>query len=46
MRAGVEILLLLLDWCRLDVMHVSHQGIRHGMLIAHGLKGAAWWRED
>ena len=46
MRAGVEILLLLLDWCRLDSLHVSHEGIRHGMLIARGLKGAAWWKED
>jgi len=46
MRAGVEILLLLLDWCGLDVLHVSHQGIRHGMLAAYLRRGDDWWRED
>lgn len=45
MRAGVEILLLLLDWCGLDILHVSHQGLRHGMLIAHQRSGDDWWRE-
>lgn len=46
MRAGVEVLLLLLDWCGLDVLHVSHEGIRHGILMAFREKGDDWWRED
>ncbi|MDQ6691453.1 MAG: hypothetical protein M3Z13_01675, partial [Candidatus Dormibacteraeota bacterium] len=32
MRGGVEVLLLLLDWAGLHNLHVSHRGIRHGML--------------
>ena len=44
MRAGVEALLLLLDWYGLAVLHVSHQGLRHGMLLAYlerGMTGGA-----
>ena len=44
MRAGVEVLLLLLDWYGLAVMHVSHQGLRHGMLLAYLERGDAWFR--
>ena len=44
MRAGVEVLLLLLDWYGLAVMHVSHQGLRHGMLLAYLERGNAWFR--
>ena len=44
MRAGVEELLLLLDWYGLAVLHISHQGLRHGMLLAYLERGDAWWR--
>lgn len=44
MRAGVEVLLLLLDWYGLAILHVSHQGLRHGMLLAHLERGEDWWR--
>jgi len=44
MRAGVEALLLLLDWYGLAVLHVSHEGLRHGMLLAYLEKGDDWWR--
>ena len=44
MRAGVEVLLLLLDWYGLAVLHVSHQGVRHGMLLAYLERGQDWWR--
>jgi len=44
MRAGVEVLLLLLDWYGLAAMHVSHQGLRHGMLLAYLERGDAWFR--
>jgi exopolyphosphatase/guanosine-5'-triphosphate,3'-diphosphate pyrophosphatase len=44
MRAGVEVLLLLLDWYGLAVLHVSHQGLRHGMLLAYLESGEDWWR--
>jgi exopolyphosphatase/guanosine-5'-triphosphate,3'-diphosphate pyrophosphatase len=44
MRAGVEALLLLLDWYGLAVLHVSHQGLRHGMLLAYLERGNDWWR--
>jgi exopolyphosphatase/pppGpp-phosphohydrolase len=44
MRAGVEVLLLLLDWYGLAVLHVSHEGLRHGMLLAHLEHGDDWWR--
>jgi exopolyphosphatase/guanosine-5'-triphosphate,3'-diphosphate pyrophosphatase len=44
MRAGVEGLLLLLDWYGLAVLHISHQGLRHGMLLAYLERGNDWWR--
>jgi exopolyphosphatase/pppGpp-phosphohydrolase len=44
MRAGVEALLLLLDWYGLAVLHISHQGLRHGMLLAYLERGEDWWR--
>ena len=44
MRAGVEVLLLLLDWYGLAVLHISHQGLRHGMLLAYLERGEEWWR--
>lgn len=44
MRAGVEVLLLLLDWYGLAVLHVSHQGLRHGMLLAYLERGEDWWK--
>ena len=43
MRAGVEALLLLLDWYGLAVLHISHQGLRHGMLLAYLERGNDWW---
>ena len=44
MRAGVEVLLLLLDWYGLAVLQISHQGIRHGMLLAYLERGNDWFR--
>jgi exopolyphosphatase/guanosine-5'-triphosphate,3'-diphosphate pyrophosphatase len=44
MRAGVEVLLLLLDWYGLAVLQISHQGIRHGMLLAYLERGNEWFR--
>ena len=44
MRGGVEVLLLLLDWYGLAVLAISHQGLRHGMLLAYLERGDAWWR--
>ena len=44
MRAGVEVLLLLLDWYGLAVLHISHQGLRHGMLLAYLERGDVWFR--
>jgi exopolyphosphatase / guanosine-5'-triphosphate,3'-diphosphate pyrophosphatase len=43
MRAGVEELLLLLDWYGLALLHISHEGLRHGMLLAYLEKGDDWW---
>lgn len=43
MRAGVEMLLLLLDWYGLAVLHVSHEGLRQGMLLAYLESGEEWW---
>jgi exopolyphosphatase/guanosine-5'-triphosphate,3'-diphosphate pyrophosphatase len=45
MRAGVEALLLLLDWYGLALLHISHQGLRHGMLLAYLESGKDWWKE-
>jgi exopolyphosphatase / guanosine-5'-triphosphate,3'-diphosphate pyrophosphatase len=44
LRGGVEILLLLLDFYGLDRIQVSHEGIRHGMLLAYLEKGDDWYR--
>jgi exopolyphosphatase/guanosine-5'-triphosphate,3'-diphosphate pyrophosphatase len=44
MRAGLEELLLLLDWYGLAVLHISHEGLRHGMLLAYLEHGEDWWR--
>ena len=44
MRGGVEVLLLLLDWYGLAALHVSHQGLRHGMLLAYLERPDSWWR--
>lgn len=45
LRAGVEALLLLLDWYGLALFHVSHEGLRHGMLLAYLERGEDWWRD-
>jgi exopolyphosphatase / guanosine-5'-triphosphate,3'-diphosphate pyrophosphatase len=44
MRAGVEVLLLLLDWYGLAVLQVSYAGLRHGMLLAYLERGDDWYR--
>jgi exopolyphosphatase/guanosine-5'-triphosphate,3'-diphosphate pyrophosphatase len=44
MRGGVEVLLLLLDWYGLALLQISHQGIRHGMLLAYLERGNEWFR--
>jgi exopolyphosphatase/pppGpp-phosphohydrolase len=46
MRAGVEVLLLLLDWYGLAVLQVSHEGLRHGMLLAYLERGEDWWKQQ
>ena len=45
MRGGVEELLLLLDWFGLALLHISHEGLRHGMLLAYLQHGVNWWRD-
>jgi exopolyphosphatase/guanosine-5'-triphosphate,3'-diphosphate pyrophosphatase len=45
LRAGVEALLLLLDWYGLALLHVSHEGLRHGMQLAYLDNGEDWWRD-
>lgn len=45
MRGGVEALLLLLDWYGLAVLHVSHEGLRHGMILAYLERGSNWWKD-
>ncbi|GAC1504114.1 MAG: hypothetical protein NVS1B3_00140 [Candidatus Dormibacteraceae bacterium] len=44
MRAGIEALLLFLDWYGLAVLQISHEGLRHGMLMAYLERGKDWWR--
>ena len=44
MRAGIEALLLILDWYGLALLHVSHEGLRQGMLLAYLQRGEDWWR--
>ena len=43
LRGGVEILLLLLDHYGLDRLHVSYEGLRHGMLLAYVACADDWW---
>jgi len=45
LRAGVEALLLLLDWYGLALLHVSHEGLRHGMQLAYLERGEDWGRD-
>lgn len=45
LRGGIEALLLFLDWYGLALLHVSHEGLRHGMLLAYLERGGDWWRE-
>jgi len=45
LRAGVEVLLLLLDWYGLAILHVSHEGLRHGMLLSYLERGEDWWTD-
>jgi exopolyphosphatase / guanosine-5'-triphosphate,3'-diphosphate pyrophosphatase len=45
LRAGVEVLLLFLDWYGLALLHVSHEGLRHGMLLAYLERGGDWYRD-
>ncbi len=44
MRAGIEVLLLILDWYGLALLQISHEGLRHGMLLAYLEKGQDWYR--
>lgn len=44
LRGGVELLLLLLDFYGLDRFHVSHAGLRQGMILAYLERGDDWWR--
>jgi exopolyphosphatase/guanosine-5'-triphosphate,3'-diphosphate pyrophosphatase len=44
LRAGVEILLLLFDYYGLDRFHVSHEGLRHGMMFAYLERAEQWYR--
>lgn len=43
MRGGVEVLLLLLDWAGLDRLHISIEGLRHGMILAYLERGEDWY---
>jgi exopolyphosphatase/guanosine-5'-triphosphate,3'-diphosphate pyrophosphatase len=45
MRGGVEALLLFLDWYGLAVLQVSHEGLRHGMILAYLERGSSWWKD-
>lgn len=45
LRGGVEVLLLFLDWYGLAVLHVSVEGLRHGMLLAYLERGGDWWKD-
>jgi len=44
LRAGVEAMLLFLVWYGLAVLQISHEGLRHGMLLAYLERGEDWWR--
>lgn len=43
LRGGVEVLLLLLDFYGVDSVHVSHEGLRHGMLLAYAESQEDWY---
>jgi exopolyphosphatase/guanosine-5'-triphosphate,3'-diphosphate pyrophosphatase len=43
LRGGVELLLLLLDFYGLSQFHVSHAGLRQGMILAFLERGDDWW---
>jgi exopolyphosphatase/guanosine-5'-triphosphate,3'-diphosphate pyrophosphatase len=43
LRGGVEILLVLLDFYGLDRLHVTHAGLRQGMLLAYLERPDSWW---
>ena len=45
LRAGIEALLLFLDWYGLALLQVSHEGLRNGMLLAYLERGSDWWRD-
>lgn len=42
LRAGVEVLRLLLRLYRTPTFEVSHEGLRHGMILAYAAHGDAW----
>lgn len=42
LRGGVEILRLLLRHYDLPVLEISHEGLRHGMILAYALHGDSW----
>lgn len=44
LRAGTEVLLLLLDRYGLDRCHVSDAGLRQGMILDQLERGEDWWR--
>ena len=44
LRGGVELLLLVLELYGLDRFHVSHAGLREGMILAYLERGEDWWR--
>src|SRR5579864_325843 len=45
LRAGIEALLLFLDWYGVALLHVSVEGLRHGMLLAYLERGEDWWTD-
>jgi len=45
LRGGVEAMLLFLDWYGLALVHISHEGLRHGMLLAYLAHNDDWWRD-
>jgi len=46
LRAGAEVLLLLLNYYGLHSLHVSHAGLRQGMILAWLARGDDWWVTD
>jgi len=44
LRGGVELLLLLMDFYGLQQFHVSHAGLRQGMILAYLERGDDWWQ--